>query len=85
MDRQERGFDEVKRCKHLGKLVIEEAGTGHTSHVRDEDGTWSHNSDFDDYTGFVWARCFDCGLRRRYNKNRPKWLKVAIKKALAEI
>ena len=63
-------------CKHEYIEIIE-YGCMNTSHIR-EGGLWSHDSAPAEYTGIVCVICHDCGLRRRYGKRRPKWLRSLI-------
>lgn len=60
-------------CKHLD-IEIEEMGTSITSHRREDGGTWSHVSEYGDYTGTIYVHCYDCGFEKKYISNYPKWL-----------
>ncbi len=60
-------------CKHEFVRIIE-VGSAQTTHDRERDGEWSHSSDFGYYTGIVLVDCWDCGLKGKYGKRRPKWL-----------
>lgn len=70
----------MPRCKH-DCVGITEFGTSATTHYRDDDGSWSHDSDFGDYTGVIEVECPDCGYKRRFGQRRPKW----VEKLMAEL
>ncbi len=72
----------VPRCKHE-RIYIMELGTMHTSHAREKDGTWTHNSEPGHYIGMLYVECPDCGLERRFSGRRPTWLKKMLESALA--
>jgi len=64
-----------KRCDHI-KIMIQETGSVTTTHFRDEDGNWSHDSSVSGtYKNVYHVTCLNCGLKSfysRYSKNLPK-------------
>lgn len=66
-----------RRCTHPKIRIIEE-GTAYTTHHRDMDGSWVHDSDTGAYTGIVEVYCPHCGLHRRYGARKPRWLQRHI-------
>ena len=60
-------------CKH--KIVsIVELASAVTSHDREENGEWTHVSEFGHLTGIIEVTCYECGLSRTYGRKRPKWV-----------
>ena len=72
-----------KTCKHVN-CTITEHGIEFTEHIFVH-GKWYHSSSSREYTGTLDVLCFDCGLRKtynRYSKSFPKWLKQKFENIL---
>ena len=70
----------MARCTH-DNVEITELGASITTHLRNDDGSWDHDSDFGDYTGVIEVYCPDCEHKYRFGQRRPRW----VEKFMAEL
>jgi len=63
----------MSKCKHE-RIQIIETGTVLTTHRRNADCSWHHDTEPGDYHVMIEVYCPDCYLNRSYGTKKPKWL-----------